>query len=273
MLNQQVGRTTDRSRLPPGLERELVVAAEAGDASARERLVDVFLPTIAGMARVYRSAAVDRSELMQEGVVGILRAVGRYDPELGTPFWAYASWWVRQAMQQLVAELTRPVVLSDRALRRLARVKEARREHLQRECGEPSMDDLVAATGFTRHQVESLLAIERAPRGLDEPLAGEEGGTGTLGDLVADPGAEDEYDRVAERIEVDELPDLSAELAERERNVVHAHYGLGRPKQTLREIADGLDLSVERVRQIEEHALEKMRDAAAAPPAPGSACP
>jgi RNA polymerase primary sigma factor len=258
------GRTPGRTRLRPSVERELVVAAEGGDAAARARLVEAFLPTIGGMARMYRgSAAVERSELMQEGVVGLLRALKRYDPEMGTPFWAYASWWVRQAMQQLVAEMTRPMGLSDRALRRLARVKQARREHLQAQASDPSILELVAATGFTREQVESLLAIERTPRGLEEPLTGDEGVTGTLGELLADPVAEDEYGAVIEQMEIEEVRDLAEGLIDRERAIVYAHYGLGRPSETLREIAEGLDLSVERVRQIEERALGKLREAAA----------
>ena len=95
-----------------------MLAARRDDAGAREQLIKTFLPLIGGVARRYRcSAAVERSELMQEGVVGMLRALERYDEALDTPFWAYATWWVRQAMQRLVAELGRPVVLSDRALR------------------------------------------------------------------------------------------------------------------------------------------------------------
>ena len=145
-------------------------AAEEGDLKARARLVDVFMPSIASVARIYRSApAVDRAELMQEGVVGLLRALERYDPRRGTPFWGYASWWVRQAMQQLVAEVTGPVVLSDRALRQLARVKDARRTHLQAGGHEPSTAELVETTGLSREQVENLVAVERTPRALEEP--------------------------------------------------------------------------------------------------------
>ena len=150
-------------------------AAEEGDAKARARLVDAFMPSIASVARIYRSApAVDRAELMQEGVVGLLRALERYDPRRGTPFWGYASWWVRQAMQQLVAEVTGPVVLSDRALRQLARVKDARRTHLQAHGREPSTAELAETTGLTREQVENLVAVERTPRALEEPIG--EGG-------------------------------------------------------------------------------------------------
>jgi DNA-directed RNA polymerase sigma subunit (sigma70/sigma32) len=122
-------------RLPASLERELVAAAVAGDGDARAALVEAFLPLIGSVARNYRaSRQITRVELMQEGVVGLLRALERFDPSSSVPFWAYASWWVRQAMQQLVSELSRPVVLSDRALRQLSRIKEAHSAH-QRQTG------------------------------------------------------------------------------------------------------------------------------------------
>jgi RNA polymerase sigma factor (sigma-70 family) len=254
-----------RHRLSPARERELVTAAEAGDSEACAQLVEAFLPAIAGVARLYRNSRVDRSELLQEGVVGLLRAVKRYDPRLGTPFWSYASWWVRQAMQQLVAELTRPAVLSDRALRQLARINDARREHFQAHGREPSIAELAEATGFTEEQVESLIAFERPARGLEEPVSGKEGPIATLEDLLPDPGAEDEYEKVVERMQVEELRSLAETLDEREREIVYAHYGLGRRAETLREIAGRFDVSVERVRQLEERALEKLRVAAALP--------
>ena len=151
---------TRSQRLPQSLERSLVLAAQQGDKVARARLVEAFAPSIASVARIYRSSrAVDRLELMQDGVVGLLRALKNYDASRGTPFWAYASWWVRQAMQQLIAELTRPVVLSDRALRQLARVKDARRTYLQDHGREPSTTNLATTTGLTREQVENLVAV------------------------------------------------------------------------------------------------------------------
>src|SRR5947209_5821894 len=116
----------DRPRLPLAVERRLVREAQRGDRRAREELVEAFLPLIAGVARMYRgSAGITRVELLQEGVVGLLRALERYDASRNVPLWAYAAWWVRQAMQQLVAELTRPMVLSDRTLRQLAQLRRA----------------------------------------------------------------------------------------------------------------------------------------------------
>lgn len=247
-------------------ERRLVIAAGSGDEEAREQLVRAFMPSIAGVARNYRrSVAIERSELLQEGVVGLLRALDRFDPTMGTPFWAYASWWVRQAMQQLVAEMTLPVVMSDRALRQLARVRDARRACLQAERAEPSAGELADATGFTREHVERLTAAERSPRSLEEPLGTDDGWAGTFSDHLADPVAEDAYDHVVDHGGSEALDELWDDLSPRERKVVHAHYGVGgRRRQTLREIARGMGLSSERVRQIEERALSKLRTAATA---------
>lgn len=236
-------------------------AAAEGDQAARDRLVSTFTPLIASVARVYRgNATVERGELMQEGVAGLLTALRRYDPELGTPFWAYASWWVRRAMQQFVAESTRSIVLSDRALGRLARIREARRELARGGNVEPTTGDLTQATGLPVDQVESLLAAERGARGLEEPVSGDEGPTATIGELIADPVAEDEYDRVFDRFDLRLLSELVESLGDRDRGIVYAHYGLDRPKQTLREIAEVLEISVERVRQLEERALTTLRD-------------
>src|SRR6478672_10619014 len=170
---------SDRPRLPAAVERRLIDAAQAGDRRAREELVEAFLPLIAGVARVYRgSQAITRVELMQEGVVGLLRALERYDSTLGVPFWGYAIWWVRQAMQQLIAELTRPMVLSDRALRHLAQLKRAHREYLQAYGREPTISQLAAATGLDGGQVAELLALERTPRSLDQPVGHGDGEIG-----------------------------------------------------------------------------------------------
>jgi RNA polymerase primary sigma factor len=251
--------------LPTEKERRLLAACDEGDRVATEELVEAFLPAIDSVARIYRGfTSIDRAEFRQEGVVGLLRAAKRYDQALGTPFWAYASWWVRQAMQQLVSELVGPVVLSDRAARRLVRVKRARGEYEQSHGREPSLADLTVATGFPREQIEDLVAIERAPRRLDERPVGEGDPPPTLGEGLADPTAEDAFERMDDLIDGQHMRDLSGDLDERERNIVFAHYGIGSRERTLREIAGGLHISVERVRQLEERAFGKLREAALA---------
>ena len=255
-----------RPVLPESVERRLIVAARAGDQTARARLVEAFLPLIASVARLYReSPRIERMELLQEGVVGLLRALERYDPDRGTPFWAYASWWVRQAMQQLVSELTRPVVLSDRALRQLARVRDVHRQALQETGVEPTRAQLSERTGLSTDQLEDLLPVERAPRSTDEPVAVEDGAVGTFGELLVDPLAEGEYERVLDAIETQELLGLLAGLSEREREILRARYGLAEGEErSLRSVAAGLGLSAERVRQLERRALGKLAAAGGA---------
>jgi RNA polymerase sigma factor (sigma-70 family) len=249
-------------------EHELVLAAQRDEPDAREHLIEAFMPLIATVARTYRNstAAIERTELLQEGVAGLLTALRRFDPARGTPFWAYAAWWVRQAMQQLVAERSRPVVLSDRALRQLARIKDARAAHAREKGAWPTTAELAAATGLPWAQVDHLIAVERAPKTLAEHDAGENAGAtpASRGEMLADPRAEDEYDRVLTRLECERVVRLLDGLDARERGILRARYGLDGREQTLREIARRLDLSAERVRQLEQHALEELRTAALA---------
>jgi RNA polymerase primary sigma factor len=254
---------SDRPRLPAAVERRLIDAAQDGDRRAREELVEAFLPLIAGIARVYRgSRAITRIELMQEGVVGLLRALERYDPELGVPFWGYAAWWVRQAMQQLIAELTRPLVLSDRALRQLSQLKRAHGDYLAEHGREPSGNELAASTNLTHAQVGEMLALERVPQSMDEPMQGGEGELGVFGELLADPLAAEAYEQLLDHSEIEQIRALLASLNDRERMILRARYGLDGPEQSLRDVGERIGLSAERVRQIEQRALGKLRAAA-----------
>ena len=244
--------------LTPQREQELVLAADAGDGEASRELVEAFLPAIAALAAHYPSAtAVERQELVQEGVAGLLVAARRFDSRLNTRFWSYASFWVRKGMQELVAQVTGPVALSDRAVRALAELRLARRQHLEAHGAEPTADELSRATGFTRGQIERLQATERRPRALEEPVGGE--AAATVGETIPDPGAEGEYEQVLDQIELRVVRDVTGELEERERRVIRAHYGLGEPVKTFDEIGEGLGLTAERARQIELSALKKLR--------------
>ena len=240
---------------------ELVLAAQCHEPGKREELIEEFTPLVAAVARMYRgSAVVTRAELMQQGIVGLLEALGRYDAELGTPFWAYASWWVRQAMQQLVAQLGRPMVLSDRALRELAHVRSEQRRFVQQHARDPSPHELAEAAELPIGHVERLMAADRHARALGEPV-GREPGSGTFGDLVVDPAAEDAYDQVPNRVAAAQVCSLLERLDERERTIVRGRFGLDGAEHTLCDLGRRLGVSAERVRQIEVAALKKMRKA------------
>ncbi len=222
-------------------ERELVLAAKKGRGEARGALLEAFTPLIGNVARGYRGASrVGRAELMRQGVGGLLRALRRYDPELETPFWAYASWWVRRAMQQLVSELSRPVVVPNRGARE---------------------------TGIERAQVESLIAVERVPCALEEPSSGAEGARGDrFGARLPDPVAEEAYERAAGRLALTSLLPRIANLSRREQTILRGRYGLDGPVQPLRGLGAELGMSAERVRQLEQQALETLYAAATQAP-------
>ena len=262
-----LARLGSGAALPSALEAELVHAAQRGDQQARARLVEAFMPLIASVARMYRSSVrVERQELLQEGVVGLLRALHRYEPDQEVPFWGYASWWVRQAMQQLVSELTGPVVLSDRALRHLSKLRDAHAQAVQQTGREPKRGELIQRSGLSGEQVDDLLSVSLAPRSIDEPVHADHRTVGTLGELLVDPLAEGEYECVLNAIETDELLALLAGLSDRERDILRARYGLDDGhEETLREISGRLGLSAERVRQLEERALGKLAAAAGVP--------
>jgi RNA polymerase sigma factor (sigma-70 family) len=243
-------------------ERALVLASRHCDGK-RAELVDVFAPRIAAVARDYRHVpAVNRDELMQAGVVGLLIALERYDPSRSNGFWPYATWWVRQAMQDLVSSLSNAVALSDRALRHLARVNHARRAHMEVRRREPTFRDLAGDTGLATEHVRQLVRAHGSPRGLDQLIGGDLEGGRTIGESLADPTGEDPYEDAALRAAAHALPAMLATLKPRERTIVRGRYGLDGDKRTLRELAAELGLSPEGVRQAEHKAMRKLRETA-----------
>jgi RNA polymerase sigma factor (sigma-70 family) len=253
-----VRSTQRRPPLQPEAERALVLAAKDRRGTAREQLIDTFAPLVGSYARLYRkSPRIDHSELMQQGAVGLLRALERFDTERQTPFWAYAAWWVREAMQELFSELARPVVLSDRAERQLTRINGARHAHLLDRGRDASLAEIAASTGLGLPQVTSLVAAGRPSRSLDEPMR-TRGFDTRLGEQIADPSAEEAFDTAPWPIDVSMLRPLLQVLSPRERRVVTARFGVDCTQRALRELGVELGISAERVRQIEERALNRL---------------
>ena len=241
-------------------ERELVKAARLGGPRERERLIEEFTPLIANVARPYLGArAIDRSELMQEGFVGLLRALDRYDVERGTPFWPYAKSYVRQAMQRLVAQLAHPIVLSDRALREFARIRSAREQCRRRDGHDPTSEEVALEAGIPGERVRGLVAAHHFAYGLDERFPDRRDRGTTIAERLADPSAEEDYEAVVLRLATERLPDLLGHLDEFESSVVSARYGLTGKALTLREVGADLEVTAERVRQIQQTALAKLR--------------
>jgi RNA polymerase sigma factor (sigma-70 family) len=244
-----------------GDDRALVAAALHGGERERDEFVRCYLPQIAGVARDYRGVrSVCREELMQAGVLGLLRALERYELERENSFWTYARWWVRQAMQELVSSLNNAVVFSDRALRQLARVNHARREHMQSRGCEPSTSDLAAITGLKPTQVTTLIGAAQPSQALDERADADRTRSRAFVESLPDPAGEDGFEHATLRVTSRALPLAFATLSPRECAIVRGRYGFdGRPR-SIRELAAELCVSPERARQIEQAAMRKLRE-------------
>jgi RNA polymerase sigma factor (sigma-70 family) len=241
---------------------DLVRRAQAGDTHAREELIGNLLPLVSAFARRFRTEGLDQTDLIQEGIVGLLRALERYDPERGVPFAAYATWWIRQSLQDARSDFIRPFRLPPKALRQLSQLKSEHQRIYQSEHRSAGLAELAERTNVDLDQAQALSVADARVRSLDEPIEGGETELGALGDLLEDPLGADAYEQVVDTIAGEQLRALLSRLTDREREVVRARFGFDSEPQRLVDIAEQLGLSAERVRQIEERALAKLRQAA-----------
>ena len=233
-----------------------------GDESVRSELVERSLPLVLRVARRYAGEDVELADLVQEGVLGVLRAATRFDPARGVPFPAYASWWLRQSMQQAIAEQSRSVRLPTHVLWDIHRVREARAGLLAEHERGATAEDLQRQLGWTPQHLDDVLLAERPALSMDAEYRGDEGQIDTLGDLVADPLSDQTYEDVINRCLTEAIRSLLSTLTDRERQVLVWRFGLDGEELSLRQIARRLGVSAERVRQIEQRGLVKLRTVA-----------
>jgi len=236
--------------------------AQAGDDAAREELIRRLLPLVHATARRYRTEGLEQADLLQEGIVGLLRALQRYDPARGVPFAAFATWWIRQSLQEARSDFMRPMRLPPKALRQLSQLKSEHQRIYQGERRSAKISELANRTNIELEQAEALLTADARPRSLDEPIEHTEGELGTMGDLLEDPLSAAAYEDVVDAVAGEQLRTLLSRLTEREREVVQARFGFDARAEKLTEVGERLGVSAERVRQIEERALAKLRSAA-----------
>lgn len=239
-------------------EWALAERVQAGDADARRRLIEANLRLVVSVARPYVGRGVPLMDLIAEGNLGLIRAVGKFDPARKLRFSTYAVWWIREAVQSAVMNQGRTVRLPVHVLRELAQVLRAERELAARIGAAPSLDQIAELVGKSVQDVAELFRVSERVDSLDALDAGERALIGTIQD------GEEGANEPAGAIGSERLAELIGRLNERQRLVLQRRFGLdGTPVQSLADIGRDLGISRERARQIQEEGLKRLRKLAA----------
>jgi RNA polymerase primary sigma factor len=257
-LTQYLGRIRSGRLLDAAEERELSRCAREGDKEARKRLIESNLRLVISVAKKYRGRGVSFEDLIQEGNSGLIKAVERFDPDMGNRFSTYATWWIRQAVTRAVADHARTVRLPSHVVDALFRLRRADNA-LSIELGrDPSEEELAERLGIKPEEVKRLREVSQPIGSINARVGAEEGAE--MGDLLPDERAGDDYARVEIGQWEGTLHEAVESLPEREARILKMRHGLdGSKTRTLREVSEALGISQERARQVEIKALRTIR--------------
>jgi RNA polymerase primary sigma factor len=238
-------------------ERELARRKDAGDEDAKRRLIECNLRLVMSITRNYRTAGVPLLDLIQEGNLGLIRAVEKFDYRMGYKLSTYATWWIRQAVTRALADQGRLIRLPVHVSDQVRRVMRTRRTLAQKLNREPTIAEISAEADLPAQRVTELLDIVEDAVSLEAPIAG---GDSLYGDLVENQDAEETDVVVAETFRAEELDAALGRIEPRLRELLERRFGLaGHHAQTLDEIGRVLGVTRERVRQLETRALRELR--------------
>ena len=242
-------------------EEEEILAKRAviGDREAKEQLIRGNLRFVVAVARRYRSRDIPLLDLINEGNIGLIKAVEHFDVDRGFHFISYAAWWVRQAILKALSEKSRMIRLPWNRANELVHIERKRREQLAESTGAADLGRIAEELGMTENHVHNLISLARVPLSLDSPVQGD-ADFSLLGDLIYDSAGESPEEAAVSQSLIEHIRDLLGTLTPKEAEILCLRFGLNDEKRlSLREIGRRYRLSRERVRQIEKKAIIKLR--------------
>jgi RNA polymerase primary sigma factor len=237
-------------------EVALAKRIERGDAQAKERMINSNLRLVVSIAKRYRGHGVSFGDLIQEGVIGLNRAVEKFDWRKGFKFSTYATWWIRQACQRAISNQGRTIRVPAHVHERRAKLARLGRTFEVQHGREPTLDELCELSGYEEQHVVEAMGVAEASVSLNQTVG--EDGDSELGDLFADPDARDPAEEAGDTLRQEAVRAALRTLPEREQRILELRFGFDGEQQSLDAIARELHISRERVRYLEQQALARL---------------
>jgi RNA polymerase primary sigma factor len=255
-LTQFMNEIGRYSLLTAADEVELAKRVERGDEAAKERMITSNLRLVVSIAKRYQGHGVPLGDLVQEGIIGLNRAVEKFDWRKGFKFSTYATWWIRQACQRAISNQSRTIRVPTHVHERRVRLSRARQRFEVEHGREPTAEELAKASGLALRHVEEALGAVEASVSLDQPIGDDDGGS--FGELFADPAAVDPAEETGQTLQQEEVRSALRALPELQRRVLELRFGFDGDQRPLETIGRELGISRERVRQLEREALDRL---------------